>query len=112
MRTRREKLSAQQLMTRNFSEAIVDKDNHAADACKYVVMSHPDDQKVLRQAHFERLEKLWKERSPTEAMLELPKIQEEEREPGTLGRTTTAATSVTTSPRKAKVLREARARGF
>jgi hypothetical protein len=27
---------------RRTSEAIVDKDNHARDACKYLVMSHPD----------------------------------------------------------------------
>lgn len=33
MRTRRVKLTAQQLLSRNVSEAIVDKDNHARDAC-------------------------------------------------------------------------------
>jgi hypothetical protein len=42
MRTRRVKLTAQQLLSRNASEAIVDKDNHARDACKYLVMSHPE----------------------------------------------------------------------
>jgi hypothetical protein len=42
MRTRRLKLSAQQLLTRNTSEAIVDKDNHARDAMKYILMSHPE----------------------------------------------------------------------
>lgn len=42
MRTRRVKLTAQQLLSRNTSEAIVDKDNHATDACKYFVMSHPE----------------------------------------------------------------------
>jgi len=42
MRTRREKLTAQQQMNRNPSEAIVQKDNHARDAMKYVVMSHPE----------------------------------------------------------------------
>jgi len=41
MRSRRLKLNAQQLLSRNTSEAIVDKDN-ATDACKYLVMSHPD----------------------------------------------------------------------
>jgi hypothetical protein len=41
MRTRRVKLSAQQLLSRNPAEAIVDKDNHAQDAMKYVLMSHP-----------------------------------------------------------------------
>ncbi len=42
MRTRRVKLSAQQLAGRNASEAIVDKDNPARDAMKYIVMSHPE----------------------------------------------------------------------
>jgi hypothetical protein len=42
MRTRREKLSAQQLLTKNVSERIVDKDNHARDAMKYLVMSLPE----------------------------------------------------------------------
>ena len=42
MRTRRVKLTAQQLLGRNASEAIVDKDNHARDAMKYVLMSHPE----------------------------------------------------------------------
>lgn len=42
MRTRRQKLTAQQLLTRNAAEAIVDKDNHARDAMKYIVMSHPE----------------------------------------------------------------------
>jgi hypothetical protein len=42
MRTRRVKLTAQQLLSRNTSEAIVDKDNHARDAMKYILMSHPE----------------------------------------------------------------------
>jgi hypothetical protein len=42
MRCRREKLSAQQLLSRNISERIVDKDNHARDAMKYVLMSLPE----------------------------------------------------------------------
>lgn len=42
MRTRRVKLTSQQLLSRNLSEAIVDKDNHARDAMKYVLMSHPE----------------------------------------------------------------------
>src|SRR5438876_8284520 len=42
MRTRRLKLTAQQLLSRNAAEAIIDKDNHARDAMKYVVMSHPE----------------------------------------------------------------------
>lgn len=42
MRTRRVKLTGQQLLSRNISEAIVDKDNHATDAAKYLIMSHPE----------------------------------------------------------------------
>ena len=42
LRTRRVKLSSQQLLSRNTSEAIVDKDNHAIDAAKYLAMSHPE----------------------------------------------------------------------
>jgi hypothetical protein len=42
MRLRREKLTAQQLLSRNVSEAIVQKDNHAWDAAKYLTMSHPE----------------------------------------------------------------------
>jgi len=42
MRTRRVKLSAHQLLYRNVAEAIVDKDNHARDAMKYILMSHPE----------------------------------------------------------------------
>ena len=34
--------TAQQLLGRNVSEAIVQKDDHARDACKYVVLSHPE----------------------------------------------------------------------
>ena len=42
LRTRREKLSAHQLRNQNVSERIVDKDNHARDAMKYVIMSLPE----------------------------------------------------------------------
>jgi hypothetical protein len=42
MRTRRVKLTAHQLLHRNATEAIVDKDNHARDAMKYILMSHPE----------------------------------------------------------------------
>ena len=42
MRTRRQKLTGQQLLSRNVSEAIVDKDNHARDAMKYLIMSLPE----------------------------------------------------------------------
>jgi hypothetical protein len=81
MRIRRVKLTAQQLLSRNLSEAIVDKDNHAMDACKYVVMSHPEPtRKPYQERVSERLDKLWKENDPTTAMLQLSRIQDEERE--------------------------------
>jgi hypothetical protein len=41
MRTRREQLTAQQLMRENPTEAIVDKDNHLRDALKYILLSLP-----------------------------------------------------------------------
>ncbi len=42
-RARREQLSAQQLLTRNVSERVVDKDNHnhLRDCLKYLVLSLP-----------------------------------------------------------------------
>ena len=68
-------------MSRNLSEAIVDKDNHAADASKYIVMSHPEATKKSYDARVaDRMQKAWKEKTPTEAMLLFSKIQEEERE--------------------------------
>jgi hypothetical protein len=79
MRIRRVKLTAQQLLTRNLSEAIVDKDNHAIDVCKYIVMSHPEPtRKPYQERVEERLQQLWKD-DPTQAMLQLSRIQQEER---------------------------------
>jgi hypothetical protein len=43
-RTRREELSATQLVNRNPTERIVDKDNHLRDALKYLVLSLPEPQ--------------------------------------------------------------------
>lgn len=60
MRTRREQLSAQQLMRKNPSEAIVDKDNHLRDALKYVLLSLPgpseppvelERERIIREAY-------------------------------------------------------------
>jgi len=42
MRRRRVKNTAQQLLNRNASEALVAKDEHANDCMKYVLMSHPE----------------------------------------------------------------------
>jgi len=41
MRTRREQLTASQLMRKNPTEAIVDKENHLRDTLKYILLSLP-----------------------------------------------------------------------
>jgi len=80
MRTRRVLLTAQQLLTRNASEAIVDKDNHARDAMKYILMSHPEpSQKSRGQRVEERMAELMKF-DPTQAMTMLPRIIEQEQQ--------------------------------
>lgn len=61
MRTRKEKLTASQLMSRNPSEKIIDKDNHARDAAKYIVMSLPEPTEKT------------KEMLLSEALAEIPK---------------------------------------
>jgi hypothetical protein len=81
MRTRRELLTAQQLLTRNASEAIVQKDDHARDCMKYLLLSYPEPaRKTLQRRVAERVDKLFKENDMTTAMLGLSKIQDEERE--------------------------------
>jgi hypothetical protein len=49
MRTRREQLSASQLMRKNPTEAIVDKDNHLRDALKYILLSLPSPSEEPKQ---------------------------------------------------------------
>ena len=78
MNTRRVKLSAQQLQSRNRSEAIVDKDNHARDAMKYHLMSHPEpSEKRFDRRVSERLAHL-AEVDPTTAVANFPRIMQEE----------------------------------
>ena len=80
MRARRQRLSAQQLFRRNTSEAIVDKDNHARDAMKYVIMSHPEPaQKTLERRVSERFAERYRE-DPTTAVVEYTRIVHEEAE--------------------------------
>lgn len=70
MRARRVKLTAQQLLSRNASEAIVDKDNHSLDACKYIVMSHPEPSvKSVEQKAQEAVKPLQEEGDLTSAMI-------------------------------------------
>ena len=91
MNTRRVKLSAQQLLSRNVSEAIMDKDNHARDAMKYHLMSHPEPgQKSLDRRVTERVNKL-AETDPTMAVAQFNKIVREEEAAG--GGRPSAATS-------------------
>lgn len=56
MRTRRRKLTATQLTSQNQSEEVTDKDSHARDAMKYVVMSLPEPTEKNRKT---RLRKSW-----------------------------------------------------
>ena len=55
MRTRREQLSAQQLMRKNPSEAIVGKDNHLRDALKCVLLSLPSPSEIPVEDERERI---------------------------------------------------------
>ena len=90
MRTRREKLSAQQLLRRNMSEAIVDKDNHARDAMKYIVMSQPEpSRKSPERRAGERMQEAREQakregatddQAMTNAMLRYTKLMHEEPE--------------------------------
>ena len=55
MRTRRERLSASQLMRKNPTEAIVDKDNHLRDALKYILLSLPSPSETPKAMKREQL---------------------------------------------------------
>lgn len=58
LQTRRKKLTAQQLMTQNRSEEIIDKNNHARDCLKYLLMSQPEPaKKSIEQRLAEHMEK-------------------------------------------------------
>ncbi len=79
MRSRRAKLTAQQLLTRNFSEAIIDKDNHARDAMKYELMSHPEPSyKPFERRVNERIQQM-QQIDPTTAVANYHRIVAEAR---------------------------------
>jgi hypothetical protein len=79
MRARRAKLTAQQLLTRNFSEAIIDKDNHARDAMKYELMSHPEPSyKPFERRVNERIQQM-QQIDPTTAVANYHRIVAEAR---------------------------------
>jgi hypothetical protein len=77
MRTRRIKLSAHQLLSRNLGEAIIDKDNHARDAMKYVLMSQPEiSVKTLEQKAAEAVKPLIEARDLTSAVIRYQQFME------------------------------------
>lgn len=89
MRTRRVKLTSQQLLSRNTSEAIVDKDNHATDAAKYLVMSHPEPTlKTTRQIAAEAIAPLAEQGDLTSASIRYAQImgQQQDNRPARIGR--------------------------
>jgi hypothetical protein len=56
LQTRKKKLSATQLMSQNPAEEIIDKNNHATDATKYLVMSLPEpSQKTAHELALEAI---------------------------------------------------------
>lgn len=65
-RIRRAQLTSKQLMTRNPTEQIVDKDNHAFDAMKYVVMQFP---KAEKEPLGEQLKKVVEGLNPMSAQI-------------------------------------------
>lgn len=89
MRARRVKLTPQQQLSRNVAEAIVDKDNHARDAMKYVLMSHPEPtEKSVERRVKEAIKPLIEEGDFTSAMVRRLQIMalEAHKEPARLGR--------------------------
>jgi hypothetical protein len=93
MRTRRVKLTAQQLLSRNTAEAIVDKDNHARDYMKYILMSHPEPTiKSVERRAAEAVKPLAEAGDLTSALIRHMQIMEEETvgfAPATFGRYST-----------------------
>jgi hypothetical protein len=80
MIARREKLTSQQLLHRNASEGIVDKDNHARDAMKYHLMSHPEPAKKSNVRLVEEQMPELMKADPTQAMMLLHRAMEQERQ--------------------------------
>lgn len=89
MRARREQLSSQQLLTRNASEKLVDRDNHARDAFKGILMTLPEPTaKTREQRIHEAIAPMIADRDFTNAAIRVAdlKIQmDEEEQPVELG---------------------------
>jgi hypothetical protein len=70
MNRRRQKLTAQQLLTRNRSEALVAKNEHANECMKYVIMSHPEPTvKSRKEKAYEAVKPLIDQGDLTSAMI-------------------------------------------
>src|SRR5205807_801344 len=87
-RTRREELSSAQLVRRNPTERIVDKDNHLRDALKYMVLSLPEP---ARKSALFRAQQAVEGLDPTNAMIRWSQVMsdfkgEDEDQPISLGR--------------------------
>ena len=80
MRSRRVQSTAQQLLTRNASEAIVDKDNHARDAMKYILMSHPEPSQKSYRRRFDECMAEVVGVNPTQGITFTPRIVEAEQQ--------------------------------
>jgi hypothetical protein len=74
MRTMREQLTAVQLMKRNPSEKIVDKDNHLRDTAKYIVLRLPEPTEKPREM---RILEATKDMDPMNAFLKRQKVEAE-----------------------------------
>src|SRR6266496_103412 len=90
MRRRRVKLTAKQLLARNPSEALVDKENHASDALKYLALSHPEPtQKTIQQRAAEKVAEVAQAGDLTSSAIRYQQAVEEysaESQPARLGR--------------------------
>ncbi len=75
---RRVQFTATQLMLRNPSEAIVDKNNHLHDAMKYVVMSRPEPtDRTVEQRIQEAVRPLVERGDMTNALIQANRVREE-----------------------------------
>jgi|SRR5581483_2554764 len=81
-RARRATLTAQQLLTKNPTEKIVDKDNHLRDCLKYIVLSLPAPARIPLEKKLSDLAKKVEtgEQSLTNIMIQRKKLEQEVRE--------------------------------
>jgi hypothetical protein len=86
-RTRRAELTATQLMVKNPTEKIVDKDNHLRDCLKYIVLSLPEPARMTPQMKALEAIKDIPKSDPTSRVIFYNKaLEENQPKPITLGR--------------------------